>query len=310
MTPDSRRFLHPEAIARIARLELRARAVVEGTLAGLHKSPYKGQSVEFLQHREYVRGDDPRRVDWKVWGRQDRLYVKEFEEETNLRLTLMVDCSPSMDYAPDAVRGRKRLGKYDCAATLAASLAWLALSHGDAVGCGVFDDHIRAAVPARTKRSHLAGVIEVLEWPAHRGAGTRHPTAFLPAFRGLAETLPRRGLVVVISDLLGDRDGIFPGLRLLRRRGHDIALLHVLDDDELDFPFDGPTRFEGLEAAAHVSCNPRAFRAGYLEALEAFLTDVRQRAAGLRCDYELIRAGEPLDAALVKFLSRRASLAV
>ncbi len=310
MTPDSRRFLHPEAIARIARLELRARAVVEGTLAGLHKSPYKGQSVEFLQHREYVRGDDPRRVDWKVWGRQDRLYVKEFEEETNVRLTLVVDCSPSMDYAPDAVRDRKRLGKYDCAATLAASLAWLALSHGDAVGCSVFDDHIRAAVPARTKRSHLASVLEVLEWPSHRGKGTRHPTAFLPAFRGLAETLPRRGLVIVISDLLGDRDGIFPGLRFLRMRGHDIALLHVLDDDELDFPFDGPTRFEGLEAAAHVSCNPRAFRAGYLEVLEGYLTDVRQRAAALRCDYELVRAGEPLAAALVKFLSRRASLAV
>jgi uncharacterized protein (DUF58 family) len=173
--------LHPEAIARIARLELRAKAVVEGTLAGLHKSPYKGQSVEFLQHREYVRGDDPKRVDWKVWGRQDRLYVKEFEEETNLRLTLVVDCSPSMDYEPEAVRSRSRLGKHDCAATLAASLAWLALSHGDAVGCAVFDDRIRASVPARTKRSHLASVIEVLEWPRGRGAGTGHASAFLPA---------------------------------------------------------------------------------------------------------------------------------
>ena len=309
MTPDSRRFLHPEAIARIARLELRAKAVVEGTLAGLHKSPYKGQSVEFLQHREYVRGDDPKRVDWKVWGRQDRLYVKEFEEETNLRLTLVVDCSPSMDYEPEAVRSRRRLGKHDCAATLAASLAWLALSHGDAVGCGVFDDRIRASVPARTKRSHLANVIEVLEWPRGRGAGQGHVSAFLPAFRGLAETLPRRGLVIVISDLLGDRDGVMPGLRFLRMRGHDVALLHVLDDDELDFPFDGPTRFEGLETDAQVSCNPRAFRAGYLEALRSFLGETRQRAAALECDYELIRSGEPLAAALVKFLSRRASLA-
>ena len=145
MTPASRRFLHPDAIARIARLELRARAVVEGVLAGLHKSPYKGQSVEFLQHREYVRGDDLRRVDWKVWGKQDRLYVKEFEEETNLRLAMLVDGSASMDYKSGA------LSKYDYAATLAASLSWLALSHGDAAGCAMFDDKVRAAVPARTK---------------------------------------------------------------------------------------------------------------------------------------------------------------
>ena len=299
MTPGSRRYLHPEAIARIARLELRARAVVEGVLAGLHKSPYKGQSVEFLQHREYVRGDDLRRVDWKVWGRQDRFYVKEFEEETNLRVTLLVDGSPSMNYASGP------LGKYDYAATLAASLAWLALSHGDAVGCSVFDDKIRASVPARTKRSHLASVVEVLETPR---AG--RPTAFMPVLRSLAETLPRRGLVMVISDLLGDRDGVFQGMQLLRKRGHDLVLLHVMDDDELDFPFEGPTRFEGLELPDALACNPRGLRAGYLAAVEAFLADVRTRSAAVRCDYSLIRTGEPVDAALVKFLARRASMAV
>ena len=302
MTPASRRFLHPEAIARIARLELRARAVVEGVLAGLHKSPYKGQSVEFLQHREYVRGDDLRRVDWKVWGRQDRLYVKEFEEETNLRLSLLVDASASMDYRAE---GRAGLGKYDYAATLAASLAWLALSHGDAVGCTVFDDKVRAGVPPRTKRSHLSSIVEVLESP--RGG---RPTAFLPVLRSLSETLPRRGMVVIISDLLGDRDGMFQGMQFLRRRGHDLVLLHVMDDDELDFPFEGPTRFEGLELPAHIACNPRALRAGYMAALGEFLEDVRKRAAAVRCDYSLIRTGEPVDAALVKFLSRRSSMAV
>jgi uncharacterized protein (DUF58 family) len=297
VTPASRRYLHPEAIARIARLELRARAVVEGVLAGLHKSPYKGQSVEFLQHREYVRGDDLRRVDWKVWGRQDRLYMKEFEEETNLRLALLVDASASMDYRSGP------LSKYDCAATLAASLAWLALSHGDAAGCAVFDDKVRASVPARTKRSQLTSVVEVLETP-RGGRGT----AFLPVLRSLAETLPRRGLVVVVSDLLGDRDGVFKGLQMLRKRGHDLVLLHVLDDDELDFPFDGPTRFEGLEIPDHIACNPRALRAGYLAALEDFLADVRRQAAAARCDYSLVRTREPLDAALVKFLSRRARM--
>jgi len=291
--------LHPEAIARIARLELRARAVVEGVLAGLHKSPYKGQSVEFLQHREYVRGDDLRRVDWKVWGRQDRLYVKEFEEETNLRVTLLVDGSASMNY------GSGPLDKYDYAATLAASLAWLALSHGDAVGCCVFDDKVRANVPPRTKRTHLASVVDVLETPR---AG--RPTAFLPVLRSLAETLPRRGLVMVVSDLLGDRDGVFQGMQLLRKRGHDLVLLHVMDDDELDFPFEGPTRFEGLELPDSIACNPRSLRAGYLAAVGAFLDDVRTRAAAVRCDYSLVRTGEPVDAALVKLLARRASMAV
>jgi len=299
VTPGSRRYLHPDAIARIARLELRARAVVEGVLAGLHKSPYKGQSVEFLQHREYVRGDDLRRVDWKVWGRQDRLYVKEFEEETSLRVTLLVDGSASMNYASGP------LSKFDYAATLAASLAWLALSHGDAVGCSVFDDRVRASVPPRTKRSHLSSVVEVLETPR---AG--RPTAFLPVLRTLAETLPRRGMVMLVSDLLGDRDGVFQGMQLLRKRGHDLVLLHVMDDDELEFPFEGPTRFEGLELPEAIACNPRGLRAGYLAAVQEFLAEVRSRSAAVRCDYSLVRTGEPVDAALVKFLSRRASMAV
>ncbi|MFM7035685.1 MAG: DUF58 domain-containing protein [Planctomycetia bacterium] len=301
MTPASRRYLHPEAIARIGQLELRARAVVEGVLAGLHKSPYKGQSVEFLQHREYVRGDDLRRVDWKVWARQDRLSVKEFEEETNLRLTLLVDGSASMDYASGP------LSKYAYAATLAASLAWLGLSHGDAAGCVVFDDAVRASSPARMKRSHLASIVEVLE---SRRVGGGRQTAFLPVLRSLSETLPRRGLVIVISDLLGDRDGIAKGMQMLRRRGHDLVLLHVMDDDELDFPFDGPTRFEGLELPDHIACNPAALREGYRAALGEFLAGARQQAAAARCDYSLIRTSEPLDAALVRFLSRRASMAV
>ena len=303
MTPASKRYLHPEAIARITRLELRARAVVEGVLAGLHKSPYKGQSVEFLQHREYVRGDDLRRVDWKVWARQDRLYVKEFEEETSLRLALVVDASSSMDYKSGS------LSKYEYAATLAASLAWLALSHGDAAGCAVFDSQVRAAVPARTKRSQLTSVVEVLETVRTESSKGR-ATAFLPVLKTLSETLPRRGLVVLISDLLGDREGLFQGMQLLRKRGHDLVLLHVMDDDELTFPFDGPTRFEGLEIPDHLACNPRALRAGYLAALEAFLAESRRRCAAASCDYSLIRTGEPVDAALVQFLSRRSSMAV
>lgn len=312
-TLGSKRFLPPEAIARIARLELRARVVVEGVLSGLHKSPYKGQSVEFLQHREYTKGDDLRRVDWKVWARQDRYYVKEFEEETNLRLFLVVDASRSMNYS-HGTSATPALSKFDYAATMAASLAWLALSHGDAVGCATFDDAVRASIPPRTRRTQLQGVIEMLE--AER---SDYPTNFLPVFRQLAETLPKRGLVVLISDMLGDVaaggdpggvDNVLKGLSMLRQRGHDVAVLHVMDSDELDFPFDGPTRFEGLELPQHIACNPRALREGYLQAVEAFLSALRRGCAGMRCDYSLVRTDQPVDAALIRFLSQRASMAV
>ncbi len=301
MIRGSRRYLRPETIARIARLELRARAAVEGALVGLHKSPTKGQSVEFLQHREYVRGDDLRRVDWKVWGRQDKLTVKEFEEETSLRLTLLVDASSSMDYA-----AASRPSKHDCAATLAASLAWLALSHGDAAGTSLFDDRLRGTVPARHRKSQLAEICDLLESPRSGGAsGSGGATAFFPVLRQAAESLPRRGLVVIISDLLGDREGLVRGLRLLAKRGHDLAILHVMDDDELDFPFEGPTRFDGLELPTHIACNPRALREGYLEAVEAFLVDVRHKAGSVQADYALVRTGEPPEHALVRFLARR-----
>jgi uncharacterized protein (DUF58 family) len=306
--------LHPETIHRIARLELRARSAVEGGLVGLHKSPSKGHSVEFLQHREYVRGDDLRRVDWKVWGRQDKLTVKEFEEETSLRLTLLVDASASMDYA-----GGTRLSKFDVAATLAVSLAWLALSHGDAAGASLFDERLRSTVPARHRKSQLTEICDLLETPrtdasatGSGGAtgregdpGSEGETNFLAVLRHAAESLPRRGLVVIVSDFLGDREGLVRGLRLLAKRGHDLALLHVMDDDELDFSFDGPTRFEGLEIPTHLACNPRALRDGYLEALDAFLADVRQKAGSVQADYSLVRTGEPPEQALVRFLSRR-----
>ena len=300
MTPGSKQYLPPEVLARIGRLDLRARTVVDGVLAGMHRSPYKGNSVEFLQHREYTRGDDLRRVDWKVWGRQDRLYVKEFEDETNLRLFLLVDGSSSMDYEPPRFSETPGLTKFDYAATLAASLSWLGLSQGDAVGTAVFDNRVRSNVPARTSRSHLASLVTALQQPR-----TKNSTDFLAVLRGLAETLPRRGLIVLCSDLLGDRNAIFRGLQLLRQRGHDLAIFHVLDDDELDFPFDGPTRFEGLELPEEVACNPRALRAGYLEAVEEFLVESRSQAAATRCDYQLVRTSQPVDSVLVNFLARR-----
>jgi uncharacterized protein (DUF58 family) len=286
--------LPPEAIKRIGRLELRAAHVVEGFLAGMHRSPYFGQSVEFLQHRQYTPGDDPRFVDWKVWARQDRLVVKQFEEDTNLRAALLVDVSASMRY------GSGPLDKYEYACTLAACLAYLILRQQDAVGCLAFDRQARAAVPQRTKRNHLDSVIRALD-----GAGPADETDVHDVLRTAAETYPRRGLMILVSDLLVERESLFRGLRLLRSRGHDVLVFHVLDDDEIDFDFKGPTRFEGLESTGHLSCNPRALRDGYLAALGAYLEEVRRGCAQNRSDYALLRTSQPLDAALASYLSHR-----
>jgi len=286
--------LHPEAIKRIARLELRARHVVEGFLSGMHRSPYFGQSVEFRQHREYTWGDDLRYVDWKVWAKQDRYYVKQFEEDTNLRGTLLVDVSGSMRY------GRGAMNKYEYGCTVAASLAYLLLRQQDAVGCVAFDDAVRMTVPLRTRRNHLDSIIQAMEL-----SEPRNKTGMFSILREVAETYPRRGMMVIISDLLTEREGLFRGLKLLRSRGHDVMVFHILDDDELDFPFTGPTRFEGLELPEALRCNPRALREGYLTALQGYLEEVRRGCTSHGVDYSLLRTSEPLDAALAAYLSNR-----
>lgn len=291
---DSKRFLHPEAIKRISRLDLRARHVVEGFLSGMHRSPYYGQSVEFRQHREYAFGDDLRYVDWKVWAKQDRFYVKQFEEDTNLRCTLLVDASNSMRY------GKGAMQKYEYGCTIAVSLAYLLLRQQDAVGCVAFDETTRITVPLRSKRNHLDSIIQALDI-----SSPRNKTDVYQILRNVAESYPRRGLMVLISDLFADRQGLLKGLKLLRSRGHDVLLFHVLDDDELDFPFSGPTRFEGLESIDTLRCNPRALRDGYMAALSAFLDEVRRGCAQNSVDYALLRTSQPLDAALATFLSHR-----
>lgn len=294
MTRDSKRFLHPEAIRRIGRLELRARHIVEGLLSGMHRSPYFGQSVEFLQHRQYAPGDDLRHVDWKAWAKQDRLYVKQFEEDTNLRCTMLVDVSASMQY------GSGPLNKYEYAATVATSLAYLLLKQHDTVSCIAFDETIRTRTPWRSTQAHLKAIVTALD-----ASDPKNKTDTGAIFREVAEVSPRRGMIVVVSDMLGDVATSLRGLRLLRQRGHDVVVIHVMDNDELDFPFDGPTRFEGLELPDHLTCNPRALREGYLESLDRFLTSLRRGCAKDGIDYALIRTSDPLDAALAALLYRR-----
>ncbi len=196
--------------------------------------------------------------------------------------------------------GSGPLNKYEYACTIAASLAYLVLKQNDAVGCVAFDERIRMQVPTRSKRNHLQSVIESLEI-----SRPRDKTDMYGIFRGVAESYPRRGMMVLVSDLLADPAATIRGLRLLRQRGHDVLVFHVMDDDELDFPFSGPTRFEGLESIDYLNCNPRALREGYLEAVHAFLDEMRRECARNSVDYALIRTSQPLDAALATFLSCR-----
>ena len=292
--PDSKNFLHPEAIKRIERLDLRAQHIVEGFMSGGHRSPYFGQSVEFLQHREYQPGDDLRHVDWQVWARQDRLYVKQFEEETNMRVQLLVDVSSSMQY------GNGPLNKYEYAATIATSLAYLVLKKHDAVGCVTFDDKIRENLPTRSQHTQLNSIITALEnsQPADK-------TDLKQIFMSAAELFSRKGVVIVVSDLFGDTDETLKGLRMLRQRGHDVLLFHVLDDDELDFPFTGTAQFNDLESAAQLNCNPKALRDGYLEEINAFLETIRVGCARAAIDYAMVRTSDSMGAVLASFLSRR-----
>jgi uncharacterized protein (DUF58 family) len=294
---DPRRFLHPETIARISRLDLRARHVVEGFISGMHRSPFFGHSVEFIQHREYVSGDDLRHLDWKVWSKTDRYYIKQFEEETNLRATLVVDVSESMHY------GRGPLNKYEYACTIAACLGYLLLRQQDAVGLITFDDNVRQIVPSRSQQIHIDAITKGLHV-----SRPREKTDLEKILRRVTETVSSRGMIIVVSDLLADREPLFRGLEMLRHRRHDVLVFHVLDDDELLFPFTGSTRFEGMEELPELLCDPRALRDGYLEALEEYLVEVRRGCVRQGIDYALVRTSDYLDAVLSKFLHARMAI--
>ncbi len=294
---DHSHRLPPEALARIARLEVQARHVVEGFISGQHRSPFFGQSIEFAQHREYVPGDDIRRVDWKVWSKTDRYYLKLYEEETNLRTTILVDASESMQF------GSKSETKYDFAASIAAALTYLLLRQQDAVSLALFDESIRSRAPSRSSIGHLGAILSVLAIDQ-----PRQKTDMLGTLKIIADEKSQKGMVILISDFFTDREDLFKGLRLLRKRGHDVMLFHVLDDEELDFSFTGTTKFEGLEGAGSLVCDPKALRAGYLAAMTEFIDDLRRRCARNVIDYQTIRTSTPLDAVLRTYMNHRVGM--
>ncbi|UCC31275.1 MAG: DUF58 domain-containing protein [Phycisphaerales bacterium] len=293
------RYFQPEVLSKISRLELRARHVVEGFVSGMHRSPYKGFSVEFASHRSYVPGDDIRHIDWRVYGKADRFFVKEYEEETNLRTHLLLDCSGSMAYPEHPGTGRMR--KWDYAATLAASLAHLLIYQQDGVGLTLFDSEVRQQLPVSTNRASLYTLAVMIESNA-----PKDKTDLKALFQRLSNSIPRRGMVVILSDLLTDADDIIRGLQRFRYDQHDVLVLHVLDHDELEFPFADRTLFEGLEEMdLEVLTDPQSLRGSYLEALQTFVRKMRGVCLDHKIDYALISTADSVDVALTTFLATR-----
>jgi uncharacterized protein (DUF58 family) len=291
-----RPLLDPEVLARLGTLRLRVRSITEGILSGLHRSPHHGQSVEFAEHKEYAPGDDVRRIDWKAYGKFDKYYVKQFEQETNLRCHLVVDSSGSMGWkgAPG------RLTKLEYAAALAASLAWLLVRQADAAGLLLCAGQVVKAIPPQASAGHLQPIVEALSAAVPGG-----PTRLDAAVDWVVEHAPRRSAVVVLSDLFDEDRRLLRRLAQLSRRGHEVTIFHLLDPAELEFPFEEPTLFLSMEDGRSVEATGREVKQGYLQLMGSWLEEVKREAAEADLDYALCRTDRPLDEVLLPFLARR-----
>lgn len=291
---DPRRYLDPLTLAKVRGLELQARLIVEGYLSGMHKSPYHGFSVEFAQHREYVPGDDIKHVDWKVYGRTGRFYLKQYEEETNLVCWLLLDVSESMRY------GSGPVSKYDYACMAASALAYLVLHQSDSFGLVTFDNQVRTFLKPSSQPTHLKEMVHVLG-----RATARDKTRMAPLFHDLAERLNRRALVFILSDFFDDVPDLLLGLQHLRHKRHEVILWHTLDRAELTFPFQEPTLFRGLEQEPELLTDPRGLRQGYLDQVGEFVAQLERGCRDQNIDYVQMRTDTPLSVALSSYLAHR-----
>lgn len=290
------KYFDPQVLARLEGLPLRARLIVEGYISGVHRSPYHGFSIEFAEHREYAPGDDLRYLDWKVFGRTDKFYLKQFEEETNLVCSLVLDTSESMCYRSAAAP----MSKLDYARCAAAALAYLVLKQQDSVGLATFDHQLRASVRPGSNPSHWEQLIRVME-----EAVPARKTSVGPIFHELAERLRRRGIVVVLSDMFDDVEGMVAGLKHFRHRRHEVILFHVLDPAELEFPFEQATRFRGLEGWPDVVVEPRALRRAYLDQFARYRRRLQEGCRAAQIDYVEMRTDRSLELALTSYLASR-----
>ncbi len=295
MTP-SRAYSDPDAIAQIGDLALRSRRLAEGAISGLHRSPFHGHNVEFAAYREYTPGDDLRRLDWRVFARSDRHYIKQYEEESNVRVTFVVDASASMNYRGSGAA----LSKFDYAATLVVSLAILLSRQQDPVGMVLFDEEAGQSLPPAATQAQVAVMAELLG-----NCTPGRKTELGVSLRTLTDRIKRRGLIVIVSDLFTDLDAVLDGLDRLRFLGHEVLVLQVLDRDELDLPFDGPTVFRDIEGEEELFADPRGFRRNYQAAMSDFLDGIRRECGSRGFDHVRFATDEPLGASLGLFLRSR-----
>ncbi len=290
------RFLEPEALARVKNLALVARGVVEGSISGLHASPYKGFSVEFAEHREYTAGDDPRHLDYKMLARTDRLYIKQYEEETNMRVQIILDTSGSMGY-----RHQAKITKFEYASYLTAVLAYLMTRQQDLVGLTTFDTDVRLDMPTRSSPRHFHEMMRQLE--AIQPGGE---TDLAETLHRLANRFKKRGLIVLVSDLYDDPDEVIRALHHFRHRRHEVIVFHVFDKAEIDFPFRETVAFYDLETNERIQVDPAYVRDVYLEQVEAFIETYRRACAESHIDYVMTDTSTPYDLMLSRYIAKRA----
>jgi len=300
---DYRKYLDPRTLAKVGSLELRARLIVEGLMAGMHRSPYQGISVEFAQHRPYSAGDDIRHVDWKVFGRTEKVYLKQYLQETNLDLVCMVDASESMGFGSIPIGASVSGGrwtKYDHATAIAASLAYMAIQQQDSVGLAIFDQTLaRYFKPSNSPGQWKLVVNELQQIPRWNKTDTGK------ILDQLAEKLTHRSLIVILSDFFDDLDAIKQGLRHLRYKKHEIMVFQILDPQEIEFPFEDVTMLKGLEELGDLLTEPRALRQGYLDQLARFTEELKKVCRGMNIDFHRFDSGDALDVALSQFLATR-----
>ena len=297
MPIEYRKYLDPEIVGKLKGMELRARMVVEGFIAGMHKSPYHGFSVEFAEHRQYMPGDNIRDIDWKVYAKSDRYYIKQYEEETNLKAYLLLDCSASMRYSSGGAV------KHDYAATLAAALSYMMLKQRDAVGLVAFDEKIRRYVPPRSKSGHLHVLLQEIanQKPSEK-------TDIATTLHEMAERINRRGLIIIFSDLLDDADKIISGLKHFRYKNHEIIVFHILDPRERDFAFPREAIFKDIETGEELTTLPWQIKKHYTRLTQEFSDRIASECRQSRIDYHLIDTSVPFDIALNAFLAKRERL--
>ena len=298
MAESPLQFLDPRVVTRLANLELRARLVVEGFITGMHRSPYHGFSVEFAEHRQYMPGDAIRFIDWKIYGRTDRHYIKQYEEETNLRSTIILDTSRSMGYVSgDGVT------KIAYGASLAAALAYLMIRQQDAVGLACFDEELRSFLPPHTTRAYLRRLLVTLQHAAPSGT-----TGAARSLHQAADRMKRRGLVIVISDLLDDPAGVLGALKHFRHKKNEVIVMHVLDPLERSFEFAGDAVFRDVETGERITTLPWQIRTSYRRAMGEFLETYKRQCREHAIDYVLLDTATTFDVALTQYLARRERL--